>query len=179
MFLHWVPFPTVDIMTNQAPTPAVQQNQDANVPFFNIQRVYLKGTSLELPGAPELFLEQSQLTSDLDVKLDATEKAPGIFEVVLHVTLTAKNPESGKPAFLLEVDQAGIFELRNIPAEHVQGLLYVRAPAILTNYVRVQITDTLSRATLPQFILPEFDWSQNLQAAAAAAAAEPTNRIMR
>jgi preprotein translocase subunit SecB len=166
-------------MTTQAATPTVvQQAQDLNAPSFNIQRVYLKGTSLEMPHAPAIFLGQNEIAMDLNITPKMTELAPGVHELVLHATLTAKDPKSDKVWFLLEVDQAGIFELRNIPTEHINGLLQVRCPTILHNYLRVQIADTLSRATLPQFILPEFDWQHIAMQQAAAEPAEASPRIM-
>lgn len=149
-------------------TPAISQIQqipEVNAPVFNIQRVYLKGTSFEMPHAPEIFMGQNEIAMDLNITPRLTELAPGVHELVLHATLTAKARESEKVWFLLEIEQAGIFELRNIPAEHVEGLLNVRCPTILHNYLRVQVTDTLNRASLPAFSLPEFDWGYVMQQA--------------
>jgi preprotein translocase subunit SecB len=151
-------------MTTQT-AAQVPQTQDINAPVFNIQRVYLKGTSLEMPHAPEIFLGQNEITMDLNVTPKLTELAPGVHELVLHATLTAKDAKSNKIWFLLEIDQAGIFELRNIPAEHVEGLLNIRCPTILHGHLRVQIADTLNRATMPQFLLPEFDYAHIAQQA--------------
>lgn len=165
-------------MTMQTSSAVATQAPDTNPPLFNIQRVYLKGTSLEMPHAPGIFIGQNEISMDLRLEPKTAALSDGVFEVVLHATLTAKNPKDGKVWFLLEIEQAGIFELRNIPAEHVEGLLNIRCPTILHNYLRVQITDTLSRATLPQFILPEFDWSQIAQQAKAEQQAAITDRVM-
>jgi preprotein translocase subunit SecB len=159
-------------VTTQTTAP-VQQANDPNTPVFNIQRVYLKGTSLEIPHAPEIFLVQGEIAMDLNVTPKRTELSQGVYELVLHATLTAKSRDNDKVLFLLEIEQAGIFELRNIPAEHVEGLLSVRCPTILHNYLRVQVTDTLNRATLPQFLVPEIDWdfvAQQVKAEQAASA---------
>ena len=165
-------------MTMQTSSAVATQAADTNPPVFNIQRVYLKGTSLEMPNAPGIFIGQNEISMDLRLEPKRNVLADGVFEVVLHATLTATNPKDGKVWFLLEIEQAGIFELRNFPAEHMEGLLKVRCPAILHNYLRVQITDTLSRATLPQFMMPEFDWNQIAQQAKAEQQAAITDRIV-
>lgn len=165
-------------MTTQTASDIAPQAPDANAPMFNIQRVYLKGTSLEMPHAPAIFIGQHEIGFNLNLTPKRTELAPGIFELVLHATLTATDTKDGKVWFLLEVEQAGIFELRNIPADHAEGLLTTRCPTILHNYLRVQISDTLSRATLPPFLLPEFDWGHIAQQAQAEQQAAITNRVV-
>lgn len=148
-------------MTSQTSpnTPAIT-NTVANGPVFNIARIYLKGLSLEMPHAPGVFKNAGECSVNLSVDTKNAELEPGFHEVVLIGTLSLTDNATQKVVYLLEIEQAGIFELRNIPAEHVDGLLKERCPAMLQNYLRVQITDTLSRATLPTFILPEIDWHQ-------------------
>jgi preprotein translocase subunit SecB len=163
-------------MTAQTPASASDvTNQAASGPVFNIARIYLKGTSLEMPHAPAIFKNAGECSVNLTVNTKHAEIDPGFHEVVLVATLTLTETKTQKVLYLLEVEQAGIFELRNIPAEHVEGLLTERCPAMLQNYLRVQITDTLNRASLPMFILPEIDWHQvamQTKAAQAAPAAQ-------
>jgi preprotein translocase subunit SecB len=158
-------------MTSQtSPNAPAATNAAASGPLFNIARIYLKGISLEMPHAPGVFKNTGECSVNLSVNTKHSEIEPGFHEVVLVGTVSLTDNASGKVVYLLEIEQAGIFELRNIPAEHVEGLLAERCPAMLQNYLRVQITDTLSRATLPTFILPEIDWHQvALQAKAAQA----------
>lgn len=163
---------TENAVMSQTPAP------DSAIPVFNIQRAYLKGTSLEMPGAPASFLAHRELSVNLHLDQKHSEVAPGLFEVVLVATLTATDTKEGKVYFLLEIEQAGIFELRNIPAEHMAGLLHVRCPGILQNYLRVQITDTLARATLPPFMMPDIDWNAVMQQAQAEQQAAIDNRIV-
>lgn len=129
-----------------------------NGPVFNIARIYLKGLSLEMPHAPGIFKNAGECSVNLSVNTKNAEIEPGFHEVVLIGTLSLTDTSTQKVVYLLEIEQAGIFEMRNIPAEHVEGLLSERCPAMLQNYLRVQITDTLSRASLPAFFLPEIDW---------------------
>ena len=131
--------------------------QEAAPPLFNLQRAYVQGMSLEMPQASKTFLQAGNPHVDLNVNVASSELQPGIFEVILRATLTSTLDRT--TLFLLELDQAGIFEIRNLPAEHMPGVLQVSCPAILTPYLRAQIADMLTRATLPVFHMPEVNWA--------------------
>lgn len=146
-------------------------------PFFGIQRVYLKGASLEIPGGANTFLEQTPADMDLNLEVANSVLADGIYEVVLRLTVTGK--VNGKALFLVELEEAGIFEIRNLPADVLPSLLEVNAPHILTPYARAHLSDILARATLPLFMLPEINWpamfaQKQAQQAAPAAANDST-----
>jgi len=100
-----------------------EQNQQ---PVFQIQRVYLKDMSLEQPNSPAIFLEQDAPAIEVSVDVGAEPLAEGIFESTVTITVTAK--VNDKVAFLVEGKQAGIFEVRNIPAEQLDPLLASAAP---------------------------------------------------
>jgi len=128
----------------------------ANEPFFGIQRTYLRGQSLEIPLGAQAFLEQGTPTMNLNLQIENRLLADAVYEVVLRATLTSEI--NGKTLFLLEADQAGIFEIRNVSDEHLRDLLEINGPAILGPYLRAQLADTLTRATLPLFYMPEINW---------------------
>lgn len=164
-------------MTNQVtapeglPAPAVD-----SPPYFGIQRIYMKGQSLEIPAGAHLFLEATAPDLNLALQVRSTELSDGVFEVSLLGTLTASI--AGKTAYLVEVDQAGIFEVR-APAGQCADMLDIGAPSILAPYLRAQLSDVLTRATLPAFLLPEINWpamatEQRAQAAAQANATTAT-----
>jgi preprotein translocase subunit SecB len=138
-------------------TPIIApQATPENAPSFLIQRVYLKGVSLELPNAPAIFLEQGNLEISFNLNNSRNDLEGDSKEIVLRATVEAKI--GAKHVFVLEIDQAGIFELKNIPADQVEQLLQVNCPSILTPYLRSQISNTLLHASLPQFMLPEINW---------------------
>lgn len=128
----------------------------ANQPSFGIQRVFLKGTSLELPLGSKLFLQQGQPQLNLAVQVNNEQLQDGVFEVSLRATLTSALAD--KTLFLVEVEQAGIFTASNMTPEQLANILEIAAPTILAPYLRAQISDTLTRATLPPFLLPEINW---------------------
>lgn len=120
-------------------------------PVFSIEKLYVKDLSLEIPNAPQVFLERE--TPQVDVQLQTQGKgvSDGMFEVVLTVTVTAKVQD--KTVFLVEAAQAGVFQLRNIPDADLDPLLGVVCPNILFPYVREVISDCVSRAGFPPVIL--------------------------
>jgi preprotein translocase subunit SecB len=89
-------------------------------PEFNIQRVYMKDASLEMPNAPQIFLEQEPPKIDVQIHVDHQAIVEGISEVVVSATVTASIND--KTLFLAEVKQAGIFQTANIPADHCLSL---------------------------------------------------------
>ena len=88
--------------------------QQSNDPVFGIQRVYLKDLSLEIPNAPQIFLETQAPSVEIQIEVASQGLVEGIFESNVTVTVTTKAGD--KVAFLVEAKQAGIFEVRNVPA---------------------------------------------------------------
>ena len=89
-------------------------------PVFQIQRMYLKDLSLEIPHAPHIFLEQAQPTVEVAIDNGHEKLADGIYEVTITVTVTTRIDEE-RVVFLVEGKQAGIFEIRNIPGQTRTG----------------------------------------------------------
>ena len=87
-------------------------------PVFQIQRIYVKDLSLEQPNSPQILFEQAQPQVDINLGLNAAPVAEGLYEVSVTATVTTKAGD--KTLFLVEAKQAGIFELRNIPAEQLR-----------------------------------------------------------
>lgn len=137
-------------------------------PVFQIQRIYLKDMSMEQPNSPAIFLEPETPNIEVSINVETDTLADGIYEVSVMVTVTAKIEE--KVAFLIEGKQAGIFELRHIPAEQFDPLLGIACPNILYPYLRAHVADMLTRAGFPPVHLAEINfeafYQQRLQAAA-------------
>ncbi|PUA18191.1 protein-export chaperone SecB [Glaciimonas sp. PCH181] len=125
-------------------------------PVFQIQRVYLKDLSLEQPNSPAIFLEQDAPQIEVAVDVGAEALAEGIFESTVTITVTAKIKD--KVAFLVEGKQAGIFEVRNIPAEQLDPLLGIGCPNIVYPYLRANIADAITRAGFPPIHLAEINF---------------------
>ncbi|NUU03751.1 protein-export chaperone SecB [Herbaspirillum robiniae] len=145
-----------------------EQNQQEQQPVFQIQRVYLKDLSLEQPNSPAIFLEQEAPAIEVSVDVGAEALAEGVFESTVTITVTAKVKD--KVAFLVEGKQAGIFEIRNVPAEQLDPLLGIGCPNIIYPYLRANIADAITRAGFPPVHLAEINfevfYQQRLQALA-------------
>ena len=89
--------------------------EENNNPVFQIQRMYLKDLSLEIPHAPHIFLEQAQPTVEVAIDNSHEQLADGIHEVTVTVTVTTRI-DNDRVVFLVEGKQAGIFEIRRDPA---------------------------------------------------------------
>ena len=120
-------------------------------PVFSIEKVYVKDLSLELPNAPQIFLEREQPAVEVGLQSEANGLGDGIFEVVLTVTVTAKVGE--KTQFLVEAAQAGIFAVRNVPNGELDPLLAIACPNILCPYAREPVSDMVNRAGFPPVLL--------------------------
>jgi preprotein translocase subunit SecB len=125
-------------------------------PVFQIQRVYLKEASLEQPNSPAILLEQEQPTVDIQLGVDATPIAEGLFEVCVTATVQTKIGE--KTVFLVEAKQAGIFELRNLPQEQMGSIMGIACPQIVYPYLRGNVADLISRAGFPPVHLAEINF---------------------
>src|SRR3989304_6267150 len=97
-------------------TEAIQENSQ---PVFNIEKLYVKDISLEIPHAPHIFLEREAPQVDVQLHTQSVSIDQEVSEVVLTTTVTAKLGE--KVMFLIEAKQAGIFRLRNLPSGDVES----------------------------------------------------------
>ncbi len=145
-------------------------------PIFNIEKLYVKDLSLEIPNAPAIFLERENPQIDLQLQTNAASIEEGVFDVTVTVTVTAKLAEKDKVVFLIEAKQAGIFQIRNIPAEEMEMVLAAVCPNILFPYLREVVSDAAVRGGFAPVILNpvnfEAIYQQQKQQAQAQAAAE-------
>ena len=143
-------------------------------PVFSIEKIYLKGLSLEIPGAPQIFAEREAPKIDINLHTETRELEAGIYEVVVTTTVTAKVKDD-KTAFLIEVAQAGIFQIRNISGQELDAVLGITCANILFPYLRESVSSVVVRGGFPPFFLNHLNfealYQQRLQQEAAAAAA--------
>jgi preprotein translocase subunit SecB len=118
---------------------------------FQIEKIYVKDLSLEIPNAPQVFTEQVQPQLEVQINTTAGKFSDPYYEVTVTATVTAKTGE--KTLFLAEAVQAGIFQLRNVPAEELGPLLGIGCPTILFPYLRETISDLVIRGGFPPVLL--------------------------
>jgi preprotein translocase subunit SecB len=120
-------------------------------PNFEIQRIYVKDLSYEAPNTPHTFTEDWKPEVQLNLETKSTRIQDNVHEVVLSVTATVTS--SKKSAFLVEIQQAGIFMITGFPADQLQHMLGSFCPNILFPYAREVVSDLVVRGGFPQLIL--------------------------
>lgn len=155
-------------------TEAVQENTQ---PVFNIEKIYVKDLSVEIPHAPQIFLERENPQIDIQLLPQASPIDEGVFEVVITATVTSKIGE--KVMFLVEIKQAGLFRIANLPSGDMEAILAVMCPNILFPYLRETVSSLTVRAGFPPVLLNpiNFDalYQQQKQQAQASAATATTH----
>lgn len=152
---------------------------DQPQPLFNIEKIYVKDLSLEVPNAPQIFLEREGPSIEVQLQTAASGVGEGTFEVVVTGTVTAKAGE--KTFFLVEAGQAGIFRIENVPSQDLQAILGMACPNIIFPYLRETVSDAVNRAGFPPVLLAPVNfealYQQRLQAEQQQAQGEQTISI--
>lgn len=126
-------------------------SEATNQQEFNIQRVYIKDVSFECPNSPAVFQQEWKPEVKLDLDTRSNKLGDDVYEVVLSLTVTAKDGET--VAFLCEVQQAGIFTVGNLNEGQLAHCLGAFCPNILFPYARELIAGLVSRGSFPQLNL--------------------------
>ena len=135
---------------------------EQQTPIFQIQRMYLKDLSLEQPNSPQILLEQQQPQVEINLAMGAETIADGIYEVTVTATVTTKVKD--KTLFLVEAKQAGIFEIRHVPADQMQGIVGIVCPQMIYPYLRAIVSDICTRAGFPPIVLSEVNFQAMFEA---------------
>ena len=155
---------------------AVQQEEQQQAQF-QLQKIYMKDVSYEVPNAPQVFQEDGQVEIKMNLAQKVDNLAEGIHEVVLTVTVTANLGE--KTAYLAEVQQAGIFAINGLNEQATHAALNTLCPHTLFPYARRAITDLVADGGFPPLVLQpiNFDqiYSQRMQEAQAQAQNSESN----
>jgi preprotein translocase subunit SecB len=139
-----------------APAPDEAASEQA---IFSIEKVYVKDMSLEVPGAPAVFLSSEQPQIEVNIHNAASVVEQGVlYEVVLTATVTAKTAEH--TVFLVEVAQAGLFHIRHLSPQDLDGVLGILCPTTLLPYAREAVSSAVLRAGFPPVILQHMDFNQ-------------------
>ncbi|WP_298773443.1 protein-export chaperone SecB [uncultured Shewanella sp.] len=120
-------------------------------PQFNIQRIYTKDISFETPNSPAVFQKEWSPEVKLDLDTRTEKLADDVYEVVLSLTVTAKNVD--ETAFLCEVQQAGIFSITGLTEPQLAHSLGAYCPNVLFPYARETVGSLVGRGTFPQLNL--------------------------
>ncbi len=128
-----------------------EENTNQPERLFNIQKIYVKDVSFETPNSPAIFTQQWDPKVEFNLSSSGQQVQEGVFEVNLTVTLTVKIEQ--KTAYLVEVNQAGIFSVSGFQNEEIGHLLGSYCPNLLFPYAREAVSDIVSRGGFPPMLL--------------------------
>ena len=133
-------------------TENVTENSNAASKQFLLHQMYIKDLSFESPNTPEVFKQvDAEMETKLNIKNSHRELGDNRFEVILHLSVHAKRGD--QTVFLIEIDQAGIFEMRGFHKEELGQIIGTHCPATLFPYVRETISSTATRGGFPPLVL--------------------------
>ena len=154
-----------DVATDEQTQDAAtdEQTQDAATDEqpqaqFQLQKLYVKDVSFELPNAPQIFQDDGQVDIKMNLAQRVENLAEGVHEVVLTVTVTANLGE--KTAYLAEVQQAGIFAITGLNEQSTHAALNTLCPHTLFPYARRSITDLVADGGFPPLVLQPLNFDQ-------------------
>ena len=113
-------------------------------PGFALEKLYLKDVSVEVPNAPEIFVERDAPKISIELNNEAKPLADGYYEIALQITVTSKIGE--QTAFVVDIVQAGIFVIKNIPEDGLEAVIAITCPNILFPYAREAISNFTVKA---------------------------------
>ena len=144
----------------------MSEQQQENQHQFFIQRLYIKNISFESPNSPAIFQEEWEPELNLNLNVKHAHLGEDTYEVILSVTTQVKNKD--KVAFLVEVDQAGIFTIQGADETQLEHILGSFCPTLMLPYAREVISSEVVRGSFPPLVLSpvNFDaifWQQKQQ----------------
>jgi preprotein translocase subunit SecB len=131
--------------------PPAPGAQGETGPVLALQNVYLKDCSFEAPNGPRIDGNWNPQIN-LDLHTAATGLTPEVTEVVLTVTVSAKQNDT--TIFLVEVKQAGVFVLRGLNEPDAKRAIASVCPSVLFPYARAAVSHLVTQGGFPQFLLP-------------------------
>jgi preprotein translocase subunit SecB len=134
---------------------------EAQQPTFSIEKIYVKDLSLEVPGGPQTFMQSDQPQLEIQIAHQSQRVNEVLFEVTLSITVTAKLGD--KTAFLVEVSQAGVFQIRNVAEADLTPILGIGCPSVLFPYAREAVSDIIGRAGFPPVLLAHVNFEALFQ----------------
>lgn len=155
--------------------------QEAQTPEkrLSVVKIYVKDFSFESPQSPNIFNTQEWApNTNLNLRSSHAPVSDTFHEVVLTITVDAKEKDGDKTIFLVELQQAGLFDISGYEKEEMGVLIGSFCPGVLYPYAREAIAGVIQKGGFPEFVLQPINfealYQQSLQQqqAEAATAAE-------
>jgi preprotein translocase subunit SecB len=130
---------------------AEEQNRAAAQKQLLLQKIYVKDLSFESPKAPGVFTTSVAPQTQLNIRSSAQDLGTNMHEVTLTLTVEAKDKDT--TLFLIEIAQAGIFQIQGYTPEEHSVLIGSFCPNTLYPFAREAIADMVGKGGFPQLLL--------------------------
>jgi preprotein translocase subunit SecB len=138
-------------MSDTAETNAAAETQEAKTPQLSMQRVFLKDISFESPRSPMIFQEEWKPEVGMELNTKSRQVGENVYEVVLEITVTVKN--KGESAYLVQVQQGGLFVISGLDDQQLHHALGAFCPATLFPYARENIDAVIVKGSFAPIML--------------------------
>jgi preprotein translocase subunit SecB len=145
-------------MAEEQNSNPIMTPEEGSAAQFQIQKLYTKDVSFEIPGAPQIFQEEGQADVKMSLAQRVEDLGENLHEVVLTVTVTATAGE--KTAYLVEVAQAGIFLLAGFEEQAAHAVMNTMCPNTLFPYARQSISTLVTDGGFPPLVLQPVNFEQ-------------------
>ncbi len=150
-------------MAEEENNATAAQGEEQSQQQFVLQRIYVKDMSFESPGAPQVFTQEWKPAMNVDLNTTSSKVGDDDYEVVLTITITAKVAD--ETAYLVEVQQAGIFRIKGLPEENMRQILATACPNMLFPYCRETIDGIVTKGTFPALMMAPVNFDALFQQA--------------
>ncbi len=147
--------------TSSQPQTEPYANGADTAPAVGLISQYIKDLSFENPNAPAIFQTQNAPSIDVQFNIGAQQVADEVHEVVLKIDVRAEI--DGQVAFIVDLSYAGLFGVRNVPAEHIQPFMLGEAPRLIFPFARRVLADAVRDGGFPPLLLDPIDFGQLYQ----------------
>jgi len=138
--------------TPQATGQAPQQ------PGIHVLGQYIKDLSFENPGAPN-SLRASDKAPNLEVNVNVNARPMSETDFEIELKLDAKAKRGGETLFIIEINYAGMFQIRNVPQEHMHPIILVECPRLLFPFARQILPDATRQGGFPPLMIDPVDFA--------------------
>lgn len=125
-------------------------------PVAGLLSQYVKDLSFENPSAPAIFQAQAAPQIDVQFNIASAQVGEEVYEVVLKIEVKAQVGD--QVGFLVDLSYAGLFALRNVPADQIQPFLLAEAPRLLFPFARRVVADVTRDGNFPPLVLEPLDF---------------------
>jgi len=138
-------------------------------------KMYVKDLSFENPQAPQVFTQPRKSEAKIELNLDLRNRKIDEYnhEVSLHIVAKLVADDAAAPLFVIEVEHAGLFLMKNIPSEHFEAILAVDCPTLLFPFARHAICQAVLEGGFQPFLMEPVNFMALYQSSKARAQNAP------